>query len=35
MKERFEWIGDFGVYWVMTVLDEPRPPWEEWSAEFE
>lgn len=35
LKEHFEWIGDFGAYWVMTVLDEPRPPFEEWSAEFE
>ena len=35
MQERFGWIGDYGVYWIMSVLDEPRPPWEEWSARYE
>lgn len=35
LKDRFEWVGDFGGYWIMSVLDEPRPPWEAWSAEHE
>lgn len=35
LEQRFEWIGNFGAYWIMTVLDEPRPLFEQWSADHE
>ncbi len=32
LQKQFKYVGNFGAYWILYVLDEPRPDYEEWSA---
>ena len=32
IQKRFKWLGGLGSYYLLYVVDEPVPPFEEWRA---